>query len=109
MEIFKVEFVPGDPSALRLDGEIDLSTADQLRAAVEKALSMDPNVVIDMAGVSFIDACGLRVVLQLAASRDGAGPLQLVNACRVARILNLVGLSDLPSIVIRDVGDAGGR
>ena len=62
-----------------------------------------------MAGVTFFDAAGLRVVLQVAASRDGAGPLPLLNAPRVARVLELVGLSELPSIAIRDVSDARGR
>ncbi len=108
MELLKTEFVEGDPPTLQVDGEIDLSTADQLRTALQKALSTSPKVVIDMAGVTFFDATGLRVVLQLAASRNGAGPLTLVNAHRVARVLELVGLSDLSSIVIHDAGDPRG-
>lgn len=109
MELLKVEFVPGDPPLLHVDGEVDLSTADQLRTALERALSTNPNVAIDMAGVTFVDACGLRVVLQVAASRNGSGPLLLVNAARIERILDLVGLSELPSIEIRDEGDGSGR
>jgi anti-sigma B factor antagonist len=109
MELFETEFVPGDPSVLQVDGEIDLSTADQLRTALEEALSTDPNVVIDMAGVTFFDASGLRAILQVAASANGAGPLPLINSRREARVLELVGLSDLPSIAIRDAGDARGR
>ena len=108
MELLKTEFVRGNPPVLRVEGEIDISTAEQLRTALEKALSRNPKVVIDMAGVTFFDASGLRVVLQLAASRNGAGPLQLFNARQVARILELVGLSESTSIVIREVGDAGG-
>jgi anti-sigma B factor antagonist len=109
MELLKLEFIPGDPPVLQVDGEIDLSTADQLRTALEKTLTTHPNAVVDMAGVTFFDASGLRVILQVAASRNGAGPLPLLNARRVARVLELVGLSDLTSIVIRDPGDARGR
>jgi anti-anti-sigma factor len=69
---------------------------------LEKALSADPTVVIDMAGVTFFDAAGVRVLLQVAAARNGAGPLTLLNAPRVKRVLDIVGLSDLPCIVIRD-------
>jgi len=94
---------------LRVAGEIDLSTADQLRTALEEALSAGPDVVIDMAAVTFFDASGLRVVLQVAESLNGQGPLTLFNARRVARVLALVGLTDLPSIVVREKGDALGR
>lgn len=109
MELLKVEFVPGDPSVAQLDGEIDLSTAGELRTALEQALAADPKVVIDMAGVSFVDASGLRVVLQVAESLSGSGPLPLRNASRVQRILDLVGLSELASIEFRDAGDTRGR
>jgi anti-sigma B factor antagonist len=109
MELLETEFVHGDPSVLRVDGEIDLATADTLRAALEQALSTDPSCVVDMAGVTFFDATGLRVVLEAAACRDGAGPLTLLNAPRVAWLLELVGQSELSSIVIRDSGEPRGR
>jgi len=109
MQLLQTELVRGDPPVLQVDGEIDLSTAAQLRTALEEAISTDPAVAIDMGGVTFFDAAGLRVVLQVAASLDGAGPLALLNAPRVARVLELVGLSELSSIVIRDIGDARGR
>ena len=108
MELLKTEFVPGDPPVLQVDGEIDMSTADQLRRALEETLSANPEAVIDMAGVTFFDAAGLRVVLQFAACRNGSGPLRLTNASRVARVLELVGLRDLPSIHINDGGDPRG-
>jgi anti-anti-sigma factor len=109
VELLKTEFVQGDPPVLQVDGEIDISTADQLRVALENALSADPNVIIDMGGVTFFDAAGLRVVLQAAASHDGAVPVTLINAARVAYLLDLVGLGELSSIVIRDAGDVGSR
>jgi len=109
MELLKTEFVPGDPPVLLLQGEADFSTTDQLRAALDHALSVDSTVVVDMAGITFIDAAGLRAVLQAAASRNGLGPLRLVNAPRVARLLEIVGLSDLPSIEIRGTGETRDR
>jgi anti-sigma B factor antagonist len=109
MELLKTAFIPGDPPVLQIDGDIDLATADQLRGALEEALSSEPNVVIDMARVTFFDAAGIRALLQAAESRNGKGPLQIINAPRVAWVLELVGLSDLPSIVIRDEGETRGR
>jgi anti-anti-sigma factor len=108
MELLKTEFVPGDPSVLHVVGEIDISTADQLRSALEGALSTDPKAVIDMAGVTFFDAAGLRMVLKVAESRNGAGPLTLLNAPRVAWMLELVGLGEFPSIVVREDGGTRG-
>ena len=108
MELLKTELVPGDPPVLQIAGEIDLATAEALQTALEEAVSIDPRVVVDMAGVTFFDATGLRVVLQAAASRNGAGPLTLLNAPHVAWLLELVGLSELSSIVICEAGASDG-
>jgi anti-sigma B factor antagonist len=104
MDLLTTAFVQGDPPVLQLAGEIDISTADQLRAALVEALSTNPKAVIDMADVTFFDAAGIRVVLQAAANQDGAGPLTLIASARVLRVLEVVGLSELPSIAI-SVGD----
>jgi anti-anti-sigma factor len=109
MELLKTEFVPGNPPVLRVDGEIDLATVDQLDAALEEALATDSRFVVDMAGVTFIDVVGLQAVLRVAVSRNGLGPLIVLNAPRVAWLLDLVGLSEMSSIVVREEGEAGVR
>jgi anti-anti-sigma factor len=101
--------VAGDPPVLQVDGEIDMSTAEELRGALENALSADPTVVVDMTGVTFCDAAGLRVLLQAAASLNGTGPLTLLNAARVKRLLEIVGMSELSCLAIRDGGDSRDR
>jgi anti-anti-sigma factor len=88
------------PPVLRVEGEVDLATAGELRDALLDAMAVDPRVVVDMEAVTFIDAAGLRVVLQAAESLNGSGPLTLVNAPLVARLLGLVGMADLPSIAL---------
>jgi anti-sigma B factor antagonist len=108
MEMLTIDLVRGEQSILRVKGEIDFATADQLRTALKDALSVDPSVIVDMAGVTFIDVSGLRVVLEAAESRDGLGPLTLLDAPRVAWLLEVVGLSDLASIEIRDRGEQHG-
>ena len=94
---------------LRVGGEVDIGSAQELRTALTKALDNDPTVVVDLGEVSFIDASGLRAILHTADSLNGARPLVLVNASRLAWLLELVGLEDLPSIVIRGEGDVRGR
>jgi anti-anti-sigma factor len=107
VELLRISAVAGDSPVLQVDGEIDVSTAEQLHSALEQALAADPTVVVDMAGVTFCDAAGLRVVLQVAASLNGTGPLTLLNAARVRRLLEIVGMSDLSCIDVRD--DCGPR
>ncbi len=109
MELLRTATVTGDPSVLKLDGEVDVSTAPLLRSALEDALAADQRVVVDMAGVTFFDAAGLRVVLQVAAGLNGAAPLTLLHAERVERILELVGMTDLSCIEIRREGAPRGR
>jgi hypothetical protein len=55
-----------------------------------------------MAGVEFIDASGLRPILQVAASMNGSGPLTLVNAPLASRLLKLTGLSGISTIAVRE-------
>jgi anti-sigma B factor antagonist len=102
MEFLRIRAAEGDPPVLQVDGEIDMSTADELRTALEKALAADPTVVVDMAGVTFCDAAGLQVVLQTAASLNGAGPLTLLNAAPVKRLLDILRLTDVACIAIRE-------
>ncbi len=89
-----IDVSDGTPPVLRVRGELDLASADELAAA----LSSDRTMRVDMGGVTFIDASGLRAILQVAESMNGSGPVCLLNAGRVARLLKLVGLDDISSI-----------
>ena len=109
MELLRIATVEGEPPVLQVEGEIDISTAEDLQMALDAALSANPNLVIDMAGVTFFDAAGIRVVLRVASSRNGAGPLTLVNAAHIKRVLELVGLGGLPCIVFDDECEPSGR
>ena len=75
-------------------GEVDLASAPQLREAALRALSPGPKALcIDLAGVTFMDVCGLQVLLsaQRSASRAG-GRLVLARTPPVVdRLLDLTG------------------
>jgi anti-sigma B factor antagonist len=56
----------GNP-VVRLSGEVDLSNADTVRAAVEPIVMLEPGrVVFDLAGLDFLDSSGLAVLLATA-------------------------------------------
>ena len=102
MDNLRIELERGHPPILRVSGEIDLATADQFGAALEEAVAVEPDVVVDMGDVTFIDASGLRVILRAAESLNGSGPLVLVNAPRVAQLFEVVGLAETAPIDFRE-------
>jgi anti-anti-sigma factor len=106
MDGLSIDLTEGSPPVLHVAGELDIATAGQLSSALERALSADPTLVVDLGGVSFVDAAGLHVILEIAERRNGSGPLVLDNAPRVAWLLKVVGLEGLSSVKVRG-GDAG--
>jgi anti-sigma B factor antagonist len=63
-----------DTARLELSGELDLATVAQLERAVDTALARGARtLVLDLAGISFVDSSGLRLFIVLAqrASADG--------------------------------------
>jgi anti-sigma B factor antagonist len=71
-------------------GELDLANAPQLAARLgELGTRQSAPIEVDLAGVSFIDARGLRVLIEAHASGNGAGGpgLSLVRPSRAARRL----------------------
>jgi anti-anti-sigma factor len=77
-------------------GEIDLSTADELRRALLAAFwSGAPEIVVDFADVSFLDCAGLSA---LVATRAMLGPQRtlVVHNVRpsVRKIFDITGLAE---------------
>jgi len=78
-------------------GEIDASTAGQLRGELYGLSRPGTNVVLDFASVTFIDAAGLGVLVSAARQARGAdGTVTVVQPQpRVRRALDVVGLDRL--------------
>jgi anti-sigma B factor antagonist len=81
---------------LAVAGEVDLATCDQLRAALEDALT-DPRtaeLIVDLDWVSFLDSQGIHALIrghELAAERGIA--YFVTNARRpVHRVLDITGV-----------------
>jgi anti-anti-sigma factor len=56
---------PGRSMLVRLDGELDIATAPAAGSALAFCLGLDdsPGTVLDAAGLTFIDAAGLRPLI----------------------------------------------
>lgn len=84
-----------DGGTLRVSGEIDLCTADDLRAALRGLLGRrDRAVVVDLRGVSFVDCAGVGLLVDARrrAARSGTA-LRIVAGRAVARTAALLDLT----------------
>ena len=104
---FKIDFDrSGDAGLiLRLSGEIDVSVQEHLLAMFEEALLGRPAaIVVDLAGLRFLDCSGIRALLR--AQRDAAAygciltvrnPQPVVErVLRILRVAELLGLPPAP-------------
>lgn len=77
-------------------GEVDVSNADQLRAALDERLGADAlEISVDLSEVPYIDSTGIGVLVGAAhrCAEKGVG-FEVVEPQRnVARVLGLLGVS----------------
>lgn len=83
-------------------GEVDVATAPIVRGALTEVEARrrglgTPSVVVDLSGVTFIDACGLGVLVGAARSARGAGHALALRdpSPQVLRLLEMTRLLDV--------------
>ena len=93
---------PGSAVAVRLGGELDITTSPLLQAVVEQAVAARRTppcslLVFDMSGVSFADASGISPILLARATLARRGGRVELRHCRrsTLRLVRLLGLADL--------------
>src|SRR6476659_6969698 len=89
----------GGVPVLTFAGELDLTTVPQARDALVQVASLHPGetVVVDLDGVSFLDAVGLGVLvggLRRVRGTDG----DLVLVCTTPRLLDVLNLTRLDRV-----------
>jgi stage II sporulation protein AA (anti-sigma F factor antagonist) len=79
---------------VRVAGEVDLDTAEQLAAGLG---ACHGTVVVDLAGVTFIDSSGLGTLVRARnrLTSEGGGLLVAEPTERVRRLFELTGLTEL--------------
>lgn len=95
----------GDAFILTLEGEFDLSSATEVRSALDRAVDGGTRrIVIDMLDCNFVDSTGLGVLLHTAKRIEGDGGMAI--ACTDAQIRRLLGLTmidrTIPVFATRD-------
>jgi anti-sigma B factor antagonist len=107
-----VEELTGHPeggTVLRIHGELDISTADQLRRAAGPHLGAGGRLVLDLSRVTFCDSTGLAVLVgfhkRLAAS--GGGLELYAPVPRVQHLLAITGLNRVFTVRAEDTAGPG--
>jgi anti-sigma B factor antagonist len=85
----------GGPLVITLRGELDAVDAADTEAALARVTAASPRVVADLAGLEFLDCCGLGVLIRVRAQARQAGGDLLLAAPgpQVRRILALTGMT----------------
>ena len=80
---------------VRMQGELDLATCPELeRALVEAETTQVPRILLDLEELTFIDSCGLNVLLSSGRRSEANGDrLRMTHGKgQVARMFGLTGL-----------------
>ena len=81
-------------TCLVLRGDLDLSTAPDLREALVEVIDEGARIVIDMEAIDFLDSAGLGILVGgLKRARTSGGELELVCSSRaVLKPIEITGL-----------------
>ena len=92
-----------DSSIVRLQGDLDLTKADETRAQLKAATKRD--LVIDFSDVSYIDSSCLAVLIshRKSVAEKGGKMVLVIPAAPIRKIFTLTNLTSL--FEIRESGD----
>ena len=96
-------------TVIRVRGEVDHHARETFRRAVQEARCLSRRLVFDMSGTTFIDGCGLGILLE--ASRQHGRDHVIVSAptAGVLRLLDVTGILGLVCVEERmRAGQRGG-
>lgn len=104
--------VLGRTATLFVDGEIDMSSAAGLSAALDAVLVVRPSMLcIDLSGVTFCDSTGFRVLVKTAvrAGEQGCAVVTRGVTAGVMRVVEILGVQAVLGIVASPPGEGDVR
>jgi anti-sigma B factor antagonist len=104
------EVEAGEHRTLRLAGELDITSAATLEAAVSRACSGGArSITMDLSGLSFIDSTGLAVIIHTSGLCSNRGcAFQLVRGPKaVQRLFELTGLDGVLPFIETEADEPG--
>ncbi len=91
----------GSAEIVVVHGEIDLATADAVRANLRKAFERSGSVVLDLREVGFMDTQGLAVVIEAQQTSAADGSQFAITRApeHVHRLFDMIGLTSRLTVV----------
>jgi anti-sigma B factor antagonist len=94
----------GDVAVLHAQGDVDLASADAMKAALATALEQSSSVVVDLGDVGFIDSTGLSaLVWGHGQAQEAGGTLTLRRPTPMLR--RLLEITALDAVLVTEDGD----
>ncbi len=84
-------------SVASLTGEIDLHSASDLSTQLSDLIAAEPNVVLNLDGVGFLDSTGLGALVAARSDATGRGG-ELALVCTKQRLLKLFAITGLQDV-----------
>lgn len=81
---------------LRLEGELDLWSAERLQAALQRVARDNDAIVVGLQSCEFVDSTGIALFLQARRQLEDEGGRLVLYGCsdQVLRIFTVAGLTD---------------
>jgi anti-sigma B factor antagonist len=98
--------VVGHSVVVSVTGDVDLTSSGHLREVLRDAISESDNVVVDFAGLTFIDSSGLSALVDAhRRARDGGGTLTVRHPTAILR--RLLDITRLRTVLVIDPPEPG--
>lgn len=96
----RMEIDAAGNAVIHVEGDIDLATSPSLQGALAKALEQSSSIVVDVAGVHFIDSSGLStLVWGHRGAQEAGGSLRIRRpSAMLRRLLDITALDQLLKI-----------
>jgi anti-sigma B factor antagonist len=86
--------LPGAGGVFRLEGELDVLSAEDLDASLAARLNGQVDVVFDLSNLSFIDSAGIRALIRVARQVAPRQTILRDPQPHVVRVLEIVRIQD---------------
>ena len=97
--MLNIEKTISENSVLKIEGRIDTTTAPELEAAVDEALTQSDTLTMDFEKVEYISSAGLRIVLKAHKELSSKGGLKLIRVPEaVMEVFEITGFLDFLTI-----------
>ena len=87
---------------LRLSGELDLATLEDLLNAFRSASKDGSDVILDLSELQFIDSTGIRALVLIAQEASPHGVVLRSPQRAVRRVIGITRLGDAPGVRVDD-------